>query len=210
MSFRPDFIEYTLPGYLSVTPLGAWMVPSTFSRGLVDPAVGGDSLLEWTVEDMRECWVVLTLEEVFSASIFLYNRGYRREALFWYYVAAARLDYLGRVADGASEYAVEVFGRGGLFLEGLRPWMSGYAYFHPDVFSLFLDQLPRDLGSVVWGKIYPKVPLMNGSEGAIGEVCGRFHRCRPSFFGESLLPGFLAGDDRFASLRSESFPRGWV
>jgi hypothetical protein len=88
--------------------------------------------------------------------------------------------------------------------------MSGYAHFHSEVFALFLDYLPSDLGVLSWEKVYPGVSLVKEAGVAVRGVCERFLSLRPSFFEEVFLPGVLGADDRFLSLPSVDFPGGWV
>jgi hypothetical protein len=224
MIFRPDFIEFSLSACVSVTPLGAWMAPSTFSSGLVgskgapleevspDGVDLRDSLFLWTVEDMVECWPVLTIEEVFCGSIFLYNRGYRKESLFWYYSAWARLEYFSLGVGEYRSHSSEVFDRCGAFLTGLRPWLLAYGYFHPDVFTFFVEGVRKDLEGIFWPNIYPLVSL--SGDGAkldfLDRVATFFSCLRPPSCWDSYLPGLDVRDVRFESLSSKMLCKGWI
>jgi len=213
MSFRPDFIEISVPNCLSVTPLASWMVPSTFSVGLVGGGgVQGaeESLFVWTVRDMLECWSVLSIEEIFCGVVFLYNRGYRLEALFWYYVAWARLEHFSRLAEERCPHVQQVFVRSGSFLGALRFWMSSYGYYHPRIYAQAREALEEDLQALSWSKIYPLAALKVGLGEQASFVGASFGASKFAGCGELYLPGMGGGDGRFEALPSFCLVGGWV
>lgn len=212
MNVNPEFIEVKVPGCLFCTPLAVWVPSSVFSSGLLGLGDGGtvskEDLFLWTLVDMGASWELLTVNELFVASVFLYNKGYRKEALLWYYVAWSRFEYLKECVEGSKGQADSILEEGALFCSGLKPWFFGYGYYHPDVFSRLLEGILDDLTRLRWEGVYPSFYLKRAEEQkeAAQAVSTHFSGLRLHSVNDSYFNGYSVEDSSFKNLSSECLP----
>jgi len=86
---------YITPYYNSVGPV---IKIGRFSSGL---ASTNESEFVATIGKMKKDWEQLSFQEVYVAAIRLYDLGYRKEAVYWFYTAQYRGRQFGVLLDQA-------------------------------------------------------------------------------------------------------------
>ena len=124
----PAQIEiYVTPYYNSEGPA---IDVGPFSKGL---ATDVDAEFEATIRMMKKSWDKLTFMEMYVASIRLYELGYRKESVYWFYSAQYRgrliallldQDQLGEIGD----HGFELIHAQNAFYQLVGPFINGYGF----------------------------------------------------------------------------------
>jgi hypothetical protein len=102
---NPSHIDvYVTPYYNSKGPA---VSVGRFSSGLASPKL--DEFLT-TIVEMKKDWDRLTFPELYVAAIRLYDLGYRKEAVYWFYSAQYRGRQFGVLLDQAKMGSIVALG----------------------------------------------------------------------------------------------------
>lgn len=93
-TFDPAQVDiYIEPYYKSK---GLSISVGEFSKGLASKS---EKQFVATIAKMRESWEKLNFQELYVAAIRLYDLGYRKESIYWYYTAQYRGRLFGMLLD---------------------------------------------------------------------------------------------------------------
>src|SRR5438034_9219574 len=101
-----------------------------FSSGLAS-AKEDDFLV--TIAQMKKDWDRLTFPELYVAAIRLYDLGYRKEAVYWFYTAQYRGRQFGILLDQSKMGSIgspgfELLQAQNAFFQSVGPYITGYAF----------------------------------------------------------------------------------
>src|ERR1044072_6346532 len=125
---NPAHIDvYVTPYYNSKGPE---VKVGRFSSGLASPKL--DEFLT-TIAEMKKDWDRLTFPELYVAAIRLYDLGYRKEAVYWFYSAQFRGRQFGVLLDQARMGSIgspgfELFHAQNAFYQLVGPYINGYGF----------------------------------------------------------------------------------
>src|SRR6266571_3134445 len=161
----PARIEvYVTPYYNSKGPT---INVGPFSKGL-----GANSELDFvaTIAKMKQSWDTLSFPEVYVAAIRLYDLGFRKEAIYWFYSAQYRGRLLATLIDrekmgSIGDPGFEFVQAANAFQQLVGPYINGYAFGDIDQLIPIIERVQRE-GKVVpdLTKIYPSVTFKPKSE----------------------------------------------
>src|SRR6266536_4050622 len=156
----PARIEvYVTPYYNSKGPT---INVGPFSKGL-----GANSEPDFvaTIAKMKQSWDTLSFPEVYVAAIRLYDLGFRKEAIYWFYSAQYRGRLLATLIDqekmgSMGDPGFELDLAKNAFQQLVGPYINGYAFVDIDQLIPIIERVQRE-GKVVpdLTKIYPSVTL---------------------------------------------------
>ena len=161
----PAQIEiYVTPYYNSKGPT---IDVGRFSSGL---AAKSESDFVATISKMKQSWDTLNFAEAYVAAIRLYDLGFRKESIYWFYSA----QYRGRLfATLIDREKMGTMGNAGFelvhaqnaFQQLVGPYINGYAFGNIDQLIPIIEKVQRE-GKVVpdLTKIYPRVTFKPKSE----------------------------------------------
>src|SRR6476660_2888039 len=161
----PAHIEvYITPYYNSKGPA---IDVGPFSSGL---AAKNETEFVATIEKMKKSWDTLNFPETYVAVIRLYDLGFRKESIYWFYSAQYRgrlfatlddQDKMGSMGDPG----FELFQAQNAFQQLVGPYVNGYAFGDIDQLVPIIERVQRE-GKVVpdLTKIYPRVAFKPKSE----------------------------------------------
>jgi hypothetical protein len=118
---------YVTPYYNSKGPS---VSVGRFSSGLA--SAKEDEFLS-TITRMKKDWDQLTFPELYVAAIRLYDLGYRKEAVYWFYSAQYRGRQFGILLDQSKMGSIgspgfELFQAQNAFFQLVGPYINGYAF----------------------------------------------------------------------------------
>jgi len=118
---------YVTPYYNSKGPS---VSVGRFSSGLA--AAKEDEFLA-TITKMKKDWDQLTFPELYVAAIRLYDLGYRKEAVYWFYTAQYRGRQFGMLLDQSKMGSIgspgfELLQAQNAFFQLVGPYINGYAF----------------------------------------------------------------------------------
>ena len=118
---------YIMPCYNSVGPV---IKVGRFSSGL---ASTNETEFVATITKMKKDWERLSFSEVYVAAIRLYDWGYRKEAVYWFYSAQYRGRQFGVLLDqskmgGIGDTGFELLHAQDAFYQLTGPYINGYAF----------------------------------------------------------------------------------
>ena len=154
----PSHIEvYVTPYYNSTGPV---IEVGPFSKGL---AAKGEPEFVATIAKMKQSWNELRFPEVYVAAIRLYDLGFRKESIYWFYSAQYRGRLFATLVDrdkmgtiGAP--AFELVQAANAFQQLVGPYINGYAFGDPDLLAQIVTRVQNENRSVVdLERIYPGV-----------------------------------------------------
>src|SRR5438876_3895062 len=125
---NPSHIDvYVTPYYNSKGPS---VNVGRFSSGLA--SAKEDEFLA-TIIKMKKDWDRLTFPELYVASIRLYDLGYRKEAVYWFYTAQYRGRQFGILLDQSKMGSIgspgfELLQAQNAFFQLVGPYINGYAF----------------------------------------------------------------------------------
>ena len=123
---------------IEVTPFynskGPAIEVGPFSKGL---ASKNEEEFEATISKMQKSWDKLSFAEMYVAAIRLYDLGYRKEAVYWFYSAQYRGRLFGMLVDQSKlgeigDPGFELFHAQNAFYQLVGPFVNGYGFGDPD------------------------------------------------------------------------------
>jgi hypothetical protein len=155
---------YITPYYNSKGPT---IEVGQFSSGL---AAKNESEFVATIAKMKKSWDTLNFAETYVATIRLYDLGYRKESIYWFYSAQYRgrlfaslidRDKIGNMGDPG----FELFQAQNAFQQLVGPYINGYAFGDIDQLVPIIEKVQREGKTVPdLTKIYPRVTFKPKSE----------------------------------------------
>jgi len=161
----PAHIEvYITPYYNSKGPA---IEVGSFSSGL---AAKNESQFVATIAKMKKSWDTLNFAETYVAAIRLYDLGFRKESIYWFYSAQYRgrlfaslieRDKMGSMGDPG----FELFQAQNAFQQLVGPYINGYAFGDIDQLVPIIERVQREGKTVPdLTNIYPRVAFKPKSE----------------------------------------------
>jgi hypothetical protein len=156
----PARIEiYVTPYYNSKGPV---IDVGRFSSGL---AAKGESESVATISKMQQSWDTLNFPEMYVAAIRLYDLGFRKESIYWFYSAQYRGRLLATLIDqekmgSIGDPGFELVQAQNAFQQLVGPYINGYAFGDIDQLIPIIERVQKE-GKAVPNltKIYPNVKL---------------------------------------------------
>jgi hypothetical protein len=161
----PARIEvYVTPYYNSKGPT---INVGPFSKGL-----GANSELEFvaTIAKMKQSWDSLSFPETYVAAIRLYDLGFRKEAIYWFYSAQYRGRLLATLVDrdkmgSIGDPGFELVQAANAFQQLVGPYVNGYAFGDIDQLVPIIQRVQKEGRTISdMNKIYPGVSFKDRSE----------------------------------------------
>jgi hypothetical protein len=161
----PAHIEvYVTPFYNSKGPV---IEVGPFSSGL---AAKSESEFVATISKMKQSWDTLNFAETYVAAIRLYDLGFRKESIYWFYSAQYRGRLFATLIDrekmgSMGDPGFELFQAQNAFQQLVGPYINGYAFGDIDQLIPIIERVQKE-GKVVpdLTKIYPRVTFKPKSE----------------------------------------------
>src|SRR5437667_2986845 len=161
----PAHIEvYITPYYNSKGPA---VDVGPFSNGL---AAKSESEFLATIAKMKQSWETLNFPEVYVAAFRLYDLGFRKDSIYWFYSAQYRGRLFATLIDrekmgSMGDPGFELFQAQNAFQQWVGAYINGYAFGDIDQLIPIIEKVQRE-GKVVpdLTKIYPRVTFKPKSE----------------------------------------------
>ena len=161
----PAHIEvYITPYYNSK---GRTIDVGSFSSGL---AAKNEPEFLATIAKMQKSWDTLNFPETYVAAIRLYDLGYRKESIYWFYSAQYRgrlfanlidRDNMGSIGDPG----FELYQAQNAFQQLVGPYINGFAFGDIDQLVPIIERVQKEGKTVPdLTKIYPRVTFKPNSE----------------------------------------------
>src|SRR5262245_49641846 len=161
----PAHIEvYVTPYYNSKRPT---IDVGLFSSGL---AAKNEPEFVATIAKMKKSWDTLNFPEAYVAATRLYDLGFRKESIYWFYSAQYRgrlfaslidRDKMGRMGDPG----FELFQAQNAFQQLVGPYINGYAFGDIEQLVPIIQRVQKEGKTVPdLTKIYPRVTFKPKSE----------------------------------------------
>jgi len=148
---------YITPYYNSKGPA---IEVGRFSNGL---AAKSEPEFLATIAKMKQSWNTLNFAETYVAAIRLYDLGFRKESIYWFYSAQYRGRLFATLIDQEKMGSIgnagfELFQAQNAFQQMVGPYINGYAFGDIDQLIPIIERVQRE-GKVVpdLTKIYPSV-----------------------------------------------------
>jgi hypothetical protein len=161
----PAHIEvYITPYYNSKGPT---IDVGRFSSGL---AAKNEPEFVATISKMKESWDTLNFAETYVAAIRLYDLGFRKESIYWFYSAQYRGRLFATLIDQEKMGSIgsagfELFQAQNAFQQLVGPYINGYAFGDIDQFVPIIEKVQTEGKTVPdLTKIYPRVTFKPKSE----------------------------------------------
>ena len=141
---NPSHIDaYVTPYYDSKGPE---VNVGRFSSGLASPKL--DDFLT-TIGEMKKDWDQLTFQELYVAAIRLYDLGYRKEAVYWFYSAQYRGRQFGVLLDQAKMGSIgspgfELLHAQNAFYQLVGTYINGYAFGDIDGLVKIVERVQKE------------------------------------------------------------------
>ena len=141
---NPSHIDvYVTPYYNSKGPV---VSVGRFSSGLASTRL--DEFLT-TIVEMKKDWDRLTFPEFYVAAIRLYDLGYRKEAVYWFYSAQYRGRQFGVLLDQAKMGSIgsagfELLHAQNAFYQLVGPYINGYAFGDIDGLMKIVERVQKE------------------------------------------------------------------
>jgi hypothetical protein len=162
---NPAHIDvYVTPYYNSVGPT---IEVGPFSKGL---SSGTDAEFVTTVSRMKESWNNLNFPTMYVGAIRLYDRGFRNEAVYWFYSATYRGRLLASLLDQGKVGSIgdpgfELAQAENAFHELVGRYINGYAFGHLDELASIIQRVQKEGKDVPdLNRVYPRVNFKSRSE----------------------------------------------
>ena len=161
----PARIEiYVTPYYNSKGPV---IEVGRFSSGL---AAKGEPEFVATISKMKQSWATLNFAETYIAAIRLYDLGFRRESIYWFYSAQYRGRLFATLIDqekmgSMGDPGFELFQAQNAFQQLVGPYINGYAFGDIDQLIPIIEKVQSEGKTVPdLTKIYPRVTFRPKSQ----------------------------------------------
>src|ERR1043166_8161247 len=148
---------YVTPYYNSKGPV---IDVGQFSNGL---AAKSESEFVATISKMKQSWDTLNFPEAYVAAIRLYDLGFRKESIYWFYSAQYRGRLFATLIDQEKMGSIgnagfELFQAQNAFQQLVGPYINGHAFGDIDQLIPIIERVQRE-GKIVpdLTKIYPRV-----------------------------------------------------
>ncbi len=155
---------YVTPYYNSKGPA---IDVGPFSSGL---AAKNEPEFVGTISKMKQSWATLNFAEVYIAAIRLYDLGFRKDSIYWFYSAQYRGRLLATLIDqekmgSMGDPGFELFQAQNAFQQLVGPYINGYAFGDIDQLIPIIERVQKE-GKVVpdLTEIYPRVTFKPKSE----------------------------------------------
>src|SRR5581483_3171856 len=141
---NPSHIDvYVTPYYNSKGPE---VRVGRFSSGLA--SAKEDQFLA-TIAEMKKNWDRLTFPELYVAAIRLYDPGYRKESVYWFYSAQYRGRQFGVLLDQTKMGSIgspgfELLHAQNAFYQLVGPYINGYAFGDPDALVKIVEKVQKE------------------------------------------------------------------
>src|SRR5213080_239710 len=155
---------YVTPYYNSKGPS---VSVGRFSSGLA--SAKEDEFLA-TITKMKRAWDQLTFPELYVAAIRLYDLGYRKEAVYWFYSAQYRGRQFGILLDQSKMGSIgspgfELLQAQNAFFQLVGPYINGYAFGDMDGLVKVVERVQQEGRRIPdLEAAYPGVTFRNKSE----------------------------------------------
>jgi hypothetical protein len=123
-----------------------------------------------TIAKMKKSWDTLNFAEAYVAAIRLYDLGFKKESIYWFYSAQYRGRLFATLIDREKMGTMgspgfELFHAQNAFQQLVGPYINGYAFGDIDQLVPIIEKVQRE-GKVVpdLKKIYPRVIFKPKSE----------------------------------------------
>jgi hypothetical protein len=161
----PAHIEvYITPYYNSKGPA---IEVGPFSNGL---AAKKEAEFVATIAKMKNSWNTLNFAETYVAAIRLYDLGFRKDSIYWFYSAQYRGRLFASLIDrekmgSMGDPGFELFQAQNAFQQLVGPYVNGYAFGDIDQLVPIIERVQRE-GKVIpdLTKIYSRVTFKPKSE----------------------------------------------
>jgi hypothetical protein len=155
---------YVTPYYNSKGPT---IEVGGFSRGL---AAKNESDFVATIAKMKKSWDTLNFPETYVAAIRLYDLGFRKESIYWFYSAQYRGRLFATLIDrekmgsmGAPGF--ELYQAQNAFQQLVGPYINGYAFSDIDQLVPIIERVQKEGQTAPdLTKIYPRVAFKPKAE----------------------------------------------
>src|SRR5437773_2514344 len=161
----PARIEiYVTPYYNSKGPA---IDVGRFSSGL---AAKGESEFVATISKMQQSWDTLNFPEMYVAAIRLYDLGFRKESIYWFYSAQYRGRLLATLIDqekmgSMGDPGFELVQAANAFQQLVGPYINGYAFADIDNLVQIVERVQKENRAIPdLNKIYSRVIFKKKSE----------------------------------------------
>jgi hypothetical protein len=139
----PHIDVYVTPYYDSKGPT---VKVGRFSAGLV--SAKEDDFLT-TIAEMKKDWDRLTFPELYVGAIRLYDLGYRKEAVYWFYSAQYRDRQFGVLLDQTKmgtigSFEFELLHAQNAFYQLVGPYINGYAFGDTDGLVKTVEKVQKE------------------------------------------------------------------
>jgi hypothetical protein len=211
----PAHIEvYVTPYYNSKGPT---IDVGRFSSGL---AAKNEAEFVATIAKMKKSWDTLNFPEAYVAAIRLYDLGFRKESIYWFYSA----QYRGRLFAGLIDRdkmgsigapGFELYQAQNAFQQLVGPYINGYAFGDIDQLVPIIEKVQKEGQTVPdLTKIYPRVTFKPKSEWDAGnkglnegltKLLITLKNEKASIKQQRIEHGM---DAKFGKLSSKDFPKG--
>src|ERR1043166_10015071 len=148
---------YVTPYYNSKGPV---IDVGPFSSGL---AAKSEPEFVATISKMKQSWETLNFPEMYVAAIRLYDLGFRKESIYWFYSAQYRGRLFATLIDqekmgSIGDPGFELFQAQNAFQQLVGPYINGHAFGDIDQLIPIIERVQRE-GKIVpdLTKIYPRV-----------------------------------------------------
>jgi hypothetical protein len=102
-----------------------------------------------TIAQMKKSWNQLTFPELYVGAIRLYDLGYRKEAIYWFYSAQYRGRQFGVLLDQAKMGTIgspgfELLHAQNAFYQLVGPYINGYAFGDIDALVKIVEKVQKE------------------------------------------------------------------
>ena len=196
---NPARIEiYVTPYYNSKGPA---IDVGPFSSGL---AAKSEPEFFATIAKMKQSWDTLNFPETYVAAIRLYDLGFRKESIYWFYSAQYRGRLFATLIDqnkmgSMGSAGFELFQAQNAFQQLVGPYINGYAFGDIDQLVPIIERVQKERKTVPdLTKIYPRVTFKPKSEWAAAN----------NGLNEGLTKLLVALKNEKASIKQQRIERG--
>src|SRR5712664_274834 len=189
---------YVTPYYNSKGPA---IDVGPFSSGL---AAKSEPDFVATIAKMKKSWDTLNFAEVYIAAIRLYDLGFRKDSIYWFYSAQYRGRLFASLIDrdkmgSMGDPGFELFQAQNAFQQLVGPYINGYAFGDIDQLIPIIERVQREGKTVPdLTKIYPTVTFKKRSEWDAGN----------NGLNEGLTKLLTTLKDQKASIKQQRIERG--
>ena len=173
-----------------------------------------------TIAKMKKSWGTLNFQETYVAAIRLYDLGFRKESIYWFYSAQYRGRLFASLVDrdkigGMGAPGFELFQAQNAFQQLVGLYINGYAFGDIDQLIPIVERVQKEGKTVPdLTKIYPRVAFKPNSEWDAGnkalnegmnQLLTMLKKQKASIKQQRIERGMEA---KFSKLQSKDLPMG--